>query len=558
MNKKNEDTTPVEDVAPVDSIENKAPKPKFYQLVGANTFVADYLDGPVHKDDTVSSASLKKPGIEAMETLLRAGIFKMLSVLMVVGALLLGSAQASAQETGSNFQYQSKIGWGGAYLQTLPTVFAEVDALFTSIGSATTLTSNLAATTSGKGASLVGVQDTATYFTGATVEAVLAELGLFDTNLGLTTNGNGASMVGVEDVGTYFTGTDVEAVLAELGLFKSNLALTTTPGGASYIGVFDTAGHFTATDVEAVLAELFTVKQGLAIPMAAGETAYLDAAGQVQAGGVQLTDLVTENEVGSTLSDYGIVHYPVTRALAGGIIPVAPADGYRTFCTADGGTFSEGKIYEYDDITGWNAGTNVSAGQLVLTYDGNLIVGGANLTSWTQIDDYALSADLEARIINVVDIVSDTAPADPNIEGYRVFMTATNGGLDEGKVYTWDDTGNVWDAGTLLADGQLVTSKGANPDIIVGGTAATNYEQLSKKLPIDALQCKTITITNPATSGASAADPDWIGATIYSIVPTSGCDQLITGHSVAGDGAVTVSTALTPGTACVVSACTFL
>lgn len=345
MNKKNEDTAPVDVVAPVDSIEDKAPKPKFYQLVGANTFVASYLDGPVHKDDTVSSASLKKPGIEAMEALLRVGIFKMLSVLMVVGALLVGSAQASAQETGTNFQYQSKIGWGGAYLQTLPTVFAEVDALFTSIGSATTLTSNLAATTSGKGASLVGVQDTATYFTGATVEAVLAELGLFDTNLGLTTNGNGASMVGVFDTAGYFTGTDVEAVLAEIGLeFTTTMPVIGTPS----------AGYIPTTT----------------------------ALGTLEMSAYQPADFAGTTDVSNRFISTGNEHDIVTSILTGTNIPGTPANGYRTFCTAAGGAFVEGKIYEYTDGTGWDAGTNVTAGQVVGVVSGDVVVGGTGLTDW--------------------------------------------------------------------------------------------------------------------------------------------------------------------------------
>jgi len=93
-----------------------------------------------------------------------------------------------------------------------------------------TLMDTLALTTTPGGASYIGVYDVATYFTGTTVEAVLAELGLFDSNLGLTTNGNGASMVGVEDVGTYFTGTDVEAVLQEVGLALSDtMTLIETP-----------------------------------------------------------------------------------------------------------------------------------------------------------------------------------------------------------------------------------------------------------------------------------------------------------------------------------------
>jgi hypothetical protein len=38
-----------------------------------------------------------------------------------------------------------------------------------------------------------------------------------ETEIGSTSNGEGASLVGIEDAGTYFTGTDVEAALQEIG-----------------------------------------------------------------------------------------------------------------------------------------------------------------------------------------------------------------------------------------------------------------------------------------------------------------------------------------------------
>jgi hypothetical protein len=54
------------------------------------------------------------------------------------------------------------------------------------------------------------------------VYAALDKLDLEWGDLGSTNNGEGASMVGIEDVGTYFTGTDVEAALQELGADISN------------------------------------------------------------------------------------------------------------------------------------------------------------------------------------------------------------------------------------------------------------------------------------------------------------------------------------------------
>jgi hypothetical protein len=66
-------------------------------------------------------------------------------------------------------------------------------------------------TTNGEGASLIGVEDAATNFSGAEVEACLTELGALFT----TANGEGASLVGIEDSGALITATDVEGALAE-------------------------------------------------------------------------------------------------------------------------------------------------------------------------------------------------------------------------------------------------------------------------------------------------------------------------------------------------------
>lgn len=79
------------------------------------------------------------------------------------------------------------------------------------------------------------------------------ETGSLETDLASTATGKGASKIGVFDTASYFTGTTVEAVLAEIW---AKLILKTTPGGASYIGVFDTAGYYTGDTVEAVLAEI--------------------------------------------------------------------------------------------------------------------------------------------------------------------------------------------------------------------------------------------------------------------------------------------------------------
>lgn len=76
-------------------------------------------------------------------------------------------------------------------------------------------TTDLASTSNGYGASLVGIEDASTRFTGTDVEAALGEVPT-SAELASTSNGEGAALVGIEDAGTFTAATDVEAALAEL------------------------------------------------------------------------------------------------------------------------------------------------------------------------------------------------------------------------------------------------------------------------------------------------------------------------------------------------------
>lgn len=280
--------------------------------------------------------------------------------------------------------------------------------------------------------------------------------------LAATTASSGATLVGVYDTAGYFTATALEGVLAELGLSRSKLALTTEGNGASLIGVFDDAGYFTATTVEAVLAEI-----GL--------------------------------ELSTTM--------PVIET---------PSDGYFPLITALG------------------------------------TIGN----SAYQPSDFALASQVGAALTIPADVASDTIPADPGVTGYRVFMTDTDTVYDEGKVYTWNDTTNLWDAGVLVTNGQIVSIKGSTPDTCVGGATATDYVCLSDKGPSPS--CKTITVALGADSGVTDADPDWVGVTIHSVVPVSGNDQAIESIAVAGDGVVTLTTAAVETAEAVFRVCTWM
>lgn len=380
--------------------------------------------------------------------------------------------------------------------------------------------------------------------------------------LAATTASSGATLVGVYDVGTYFTATALEGVLQELGLSRSKLALTTSGNGASLIGVYDVATYFAGENVEAVLAEIgleLSTTMALIDTPIAGEVLVADALGQATGGSTLLSDLALASEIVSKFEATGNIQDIVNNALPGGSFPVTPADGFRIFCTADGGAFIEGKIYEYATATGWDTGTNVLAGEMVQTRDGNWILGGATLTDSILLTDYASDVEVATLgLIRAVDAVLDgtgipAAPAD----GYRVLCSTTGGGFTEGKVYTYDATGVAYDSGVAVSNGQAFVVKTSPYDFIVYGTTGT--QSLSQKLETPECQSLSIASTDVGGSKATDADADWIGATIYSITPVSGCDVYIAGHSVAGDGAVTVQLSAAPTVGpCVLNVCTFL
>jgi hypothetical protein len=394
-----------------------------------------------------------------------------------------------------------------------------------------------------------------------------------------TTPTSGAMLIGIKDTANYYTGVTVETALAEVGaefLTKQDLAV---PAAAGNIATLSALGQ--VQDSTHDLGDY----QVLAVPGAVGNVATLDATGQVidstfgpsvimflamapTNGNFLCTDALGQGfDCGSAPADYtldsdllatGNSVPLINTAITGVMFPAAPADGFRLFCTATGGGYDEGKVYTYAAGTGYDAGVALLAGQMVQTRDGNFVLGGATLADWVQLSDYAVATHFESRITQIVDIISDTIPADPGIEGYRVFMTSTDGALAEGFVYVWDDTGNVWDAGTRLADGQIVASKGSAPDVVVGGTLATNYVQMSQKLDADKLACKDLTVALGADTGAAAADTDWVSAYYLSASPVSGADQVVESVTIAGDGAIALTLAAVSTAEAVYRVCAIL
>ncbi len=99
----------------------------------------------------------------------------------------------------------------------------------------------------------VALLDSGANYTATEVEAAFAELAS-------TSNGEGASIIGFEDAAAQFAATDVEAAVVEI---RTDLVSTSNGKGASDIGIEDSAGDITATNVEAALAEIVARAGGL-------------------------------------------------------------------------------------------------------------------------------------------------------------------------------------------------------------------------------------------------------------------------------------------------------
>lgn len=92
-----------------------------------------------------------------------------------------------------------------------------LQALATGAGSGGVSPTDLASTASGKGASMVGIHDTAGRYTGTTVEAAFVEVPT-KVELASTAAGKGASGIGVQDSGAHYAATNVEDALSEVAL----------------------------------------------------------------------------------------------------------------------------------------------------------------------------------------------------------------------------------------------------------------------------------------------------------------------------------------------------
>jgi hypothetical protein len=216
------------------------------------------------------------------------------------------------------------------------------------------LRTNLADTSTGQGASLVGVEDSAGNFSGATVEAVLAEI---IADYAATTNGNGASKIGIEDVASDYTATNVEAALAEVkaaaDLSTTGLATITTRDAAAttgydrgiYLNLKDDCSYDTATLTTAISANTWTTIG----PTGSGATYIWTALDSIPVGATQLLLKV----VLSANHSVGVPKYLLVSARESGGSAVAAAQ--IAVLTGNGAAYSFGGVGQgYVPLNGSN------------------------------------------------------------------------------------------------------------------------------------------------------------------------------------------------------------
>ncbi len=110
---------------------------------------------------------------------------------------------------------------------------------------------DLAATDNAKGASLIGIEDSANKFAATTVEAALAELQTnIESEASTRSTADTTLQTNISNEATARANADTAIV--------ENLASTTNAKGASLVGIEDTGNKITATTVEGALAEIAT------------------------------------------------------------------------------------------------------------------------------------------------------------------------------------------------------------------------------------------------------------------------------------------------------------
>lgn len=338
------------------------------------------------------------------------------------------------------------------WMVTANAVVVGTDNITVSELNVSTLTTSLALTTTGNGASMVGIEDSAGKITGINVETALAELALAKYNLGLTTNGNGSSDVGLEDSALYFAAVNVEAAIAEMAPAAKDLGIVET----AHLLFANQPAH---NDTIAIGADTYQFKL-IATDIVVTNDAYIGVViSAVNAAGTK-TNLIAA--INGTAGDVGLDKSDASPAISVGTLNVLATSIGTTVrvqpATAPGGTAVVGavSIVLAESITDaadvWDVGAvNMNT------------LGGAS-ASWRKYAtaEITLTSDMITNGFRV------TFPFTP--VGFRVQARKSDGGIRTGAV---TDLANIATAGVNFSGlGQVAPAYQATDILWVEGWSA--------------------------------------------------------------------------------------
>lgn len=341
---------------------------------------------------------------------------------------------------------------------------------------------DLNSTTTGEGASIIGIEDASAYYTGTDVEAALNEI---EAQIGGATS---STFAFTED-NVLADNDAVYAALDKLDLKWGDLASTANGEGASLVGIEDSGGLITATDVEGALAENRTAIDAIE------DNTITAGAGITSTGTVGADDQnIAINEASATVTITGgtwtfptdnlqvtgtpdsandAVNKSYVDSQLSGITwkePVCVADfiGERTIAQIDALTPSEGWAVVATDAGTPAAGTSdaLVAGDLA-EYNG---------TSWIKLYD----ADTGSLAAGLRLIASETAtlfsPLTDATDDGKILTSVASGGTITGTNSDFTDSGDAADGNAVLVqcdEGAAAESTFENNGYVFDGAVPT-------------------------------------------------------------------------------------
>ena len=226
---------------------------------------------------------------------------------------------------------------------------AEVVARNTAIStSQTAQNQDLASTSAGKGASLVGINDATNLITATTVEGALVEnrqkidQNTSDITAVQSTVASHTAAIAQHD-------TQIATNAANITALETNLASTAAGKGASKVGIEDAGSNYVATTVEGALNEIFVKVANLKlVQLARGLHEVVTTGGTSLNLATAFVNTLGAGSVVVNLADASYLNVSVNRdgAMLIGEVGFTLAGGVLTFTEAGGGELTAGEVVE--------------------------------------------------------------------------------------------------------------------------------------------------------------------------------------------------------------------